>query len=293
MTQAKKQREPTVAITGAGSGLGRELALGFSAKDYRVFGTTHSSYEIAEFQNHSAAAKIILTSTDITKEEQINNWKEQVRKMINRDGLDLLINNAGISTPGPMEVLSLSAVRHEFEVNVFGSLATIHAFLPLLRQAKGRIVQIGSMTGLFPLPFNGPTSASKAAMEAFADVYRTELKPLGVDFIMVQPGSMLTGGHAKTAAQLNQVSENMTVEQKKLYGKYFDQFATTLNKMLGSGLPASEAAARIIKISEQVPAPIRAPVGKDAEDILLAVREKSDEELDIMKAQMFGFGEIE
>ncbi|GAH05921.1 unnamed protein product, partial [marine sediment metagenome] len=96
---------------------------------------------------------------------------------------------------------------------------------------------------------------------------------------------MLTGGHAKTAAQLNQVSENMTVVQKKLYGKYFDQFATTLNKMLGSGLSASEAAVRIIKISEQVPAPIRTPVGKDAEDILHAVREKSDEDLDTMKSQ--------
>jgi hypothetical protein len=54
-------------------------------------------------------------------------------------------------------------------------------------------------------------------MQAFADVYRTELKPFDVDFIMVQPGSILTGGHAKTAAQLKQVSENMTVEQKKLY----------------------------------------------------------------------------
>ena len=81
-------------------------------------------------------SKIILTSTDITKEEQINNWKEQVRKMINRDGLDLLINNAGISTPGPMEVLSLSAVRHEFEVNVFGSLATIHAFFAIITSSK-------------------------------------------------------------------------------------------------------------------------------------------------------------
>jgi NAD(P)-dependent dehydrogenase (short-subunit alcohol dehydrogenase family) len=142
------------------------------------------------------------------------------------------------------------------------------------------------MTGRFPLPFSGPSSASKAAMEAFADVYRSELKPFSIDFIMVQPGSLLTGGGAKTAAQLKQVSENMTVEQKDLYGKYFDQFAIALNK---SGLPAYKAAARVIEISEQVPAPIRAPVGKDAEELLRAVHEKSDEELDIMKAQIFGF----
>jgi len=292
MKQPKKQRRLTVAITGAGSGLGRELALGFSAKGYRVFGTAHSENDIAEFQNLSAGNDITLTVTDITKEEQVNNWKEQIRKLLDQDELDLLINNAGVLTPGPMEVLSLSSVRREFEVNVFGSLATIQAFLPLLRQAKGRIVQIGSMTGRFPLPFSGPSSASKAAMEAFADVYRTELKPFGVDFIMVQPGNMLTGGPAKTAAQLKQVTENMTVEQKNLYGKYFDQFAAAINKMQASGLTASEAATRVIEISEQVPARIRARVGKDAEEILREVREKSDEELDIMKAQILGFDEM-
>jgi NAD(P)-dependent dehydrogenase (short-subunit alcohol dehydrogenase family) len=293
MTQTKNQRVSTVAITGAGSGLGRELAIGFSAKGFRVFGTSQSANETLEVQSQSAGSeKIIFTITDITKEEQINNWKEQVRKLLNGDGLDLLINNAGVLTPGPMEVLSLSAVRREFEVNVFGSLATIQAFLPLLRQAKGRIVQIGSMTGRFPLPFSGPSSASKAAMEAFADVYRTELKPLGIDFTMVQPGSLLTGGPAKTAAQLRHVSENMTVEQRNLYGKYFDQFSTALNRMQNAGLPASTAAEMIIEISKQVPAPIRAPVGKDAEELLWAVHEKSDEELDIMKAQIFGFAKI-
>jgi NAD(P)-dependent dehydrogenase (short-subunit alcohol dehydrogenase family) len=293
MTQAKNQRVPTVAITGAGSGLGRELALGFSAKGFRVFGTSQSANGTPEIQSQSAGGEnIIFTITDITKEEQIDNWKEQVRKLLNGGGLDLLINNAGVLTPGPMEVLSLSAVRREFEVNVFGSLATIQAFLPLLRQAKGRIVQIGSMTGRFPLPFSGPSSASKAAMEAFADVYRTELKPFGIDFIMVQPGSLLTGGPAKTAAQLRHVSENMTVEQRNLYGKYFDQFATALNRMQNAGLPASKAAEMIVEISEQVPAPIRAPVGKDAEELLWAVHEKSDEELDIMKAQIFGFAKI-
>ena len=84
----------------------------------------------------------------------------------------------------------------------------------------------------------------------------------------------------------------MTVEQKDLYGKYFDQFATALNKMQDSGLPASKAVVRVIEISEQVPAPIRATVGKDAEELLRAVHEKSDEELDIMKAQIFGFAKI-
>lgn len=288
MTEERNHKGRSVAITGAGSGLGRELALGFSAKGYQVFGTALSESE----KNLTAGGDITITIADITKEEQVNNWKDQVTKLLNMGGLDLLVNNAGVLTPGPMEVLPLSAVRREFEINVFGSLATIHAFLPLLRQARGRIVQIGSMTGRFPIPFSGPSSASKATMEAFADVYRTELKPFGIDFIMVQPGSMLTGGPAKTAAQLKQVSENMTAEQKNLYGKYFDQFATGLNKMQNSGLPASEAAARIIEISEQVPAPIRAPVGMDAEEILRSVREKSDEELDIMKAKIFGFGEI-
>ena len=112
MTQVKKQRAPTVAITGAGSGLGRELALGFSAKGYRVIGTSQSANETAEFQNQSAGGEeITLTITDITKEEQVNSWKEQVRKLLNGDGLDLLINNAGVLTPGPMEVLSPSAMN--------------------------------------------------------------------------------------------------------------------------------------------------------------------------------------
>jgi NAD(P)-dependent dehydrogenase (short-subunit alcohol dehydrogenase family) len=89
MKEVKKQRGPTVAITGAGSGLGRELAIGFSAKGFRVFGTSQSANETSEFQDQSAGGSdITLTITDITKEEQVNNWKEQVRKLLNGDGLN-------------------------------------------------------------------------------------------------------------------------------------------------------------------------------------------------------------
>jgi NAD(P)-dependent dehydrogenase (short-subunit alcohol dehydrogenase family) len=95
---------------------------------------------------------------------------------LGESGLDVLISNAGILTPGPLEVLPVAAVGHEFEVNVFAGLAVINVFLPALRRARGRIVQIGAVTGRLPLPFNGPSSASKVALEAFADIYRTELR---------------------------------------------------------------------------------------------------------------------
>ena len=282
----------TVAITGAGSGLGREIALGLAAKGYQVFGTVFSAAEISDFQKASGSAGITLTVCNITRDEDVKAWGAVVYAAIGGNGLDVLINNAGVLTPGPMEVLALQVIRDEFEVNVFGSIAVINEFLPLLRKSKGRIVQIGSMTGRFPLPFSGPSSASKATMEAFADVYRMELKPLGIDFVMAQPGNMLTGGPAKTAAQLKQVSEAMTVEQKQLYDVYFEQFAIALNQMQGAGLSAVAAAARVIEITEQVPAPSRATVGQDAEEILQMVREKSDEELDEFKMKLFGFDKI-
>ena len=286
------QLNKIAAITGAGSGLGREIAIGLAAKGYTVFGTAYSAKEIAEVERTSGGTDITLTVCDITKESDVTKWGDVIRSSTNGGGLDLLINNAGVLTPGPMEVLALDAIRREFEVNVFGSISAINTFLPLLRKSKGRIVQIGSMTGRFPLPFSGPSSASKATMEAFADVYRTELKPFGVDFIMVQPGNMVTGGPAKTAEQLKEISGAMTFDQKKLYGKYFEQFAEALNSMQSGGLSAKNAAARVIEISEQVPAPIRAAVGKDAEEILQMVREKTDRELDIFRMQLFGFDRI-
>jgi NAD(P)-dependent dehydrogenase (short-subunit alcohol dehydrogenase family) len=286
------QLKKTAAVTGAGGGLGLEIVLGLAAKGYQVFGTAFSAKEITEFEKTSGGADVTLTVCDITKEEDIKKWGDIVKSAINGNGIDLLINNAGVLTPGPMEVLALNAIRREFEVNVFGSIAVINEFLPSLRKSKGRIVQIGSMTGRFPLPFSGPSSASKATMEAFTDVYRTELKPFGVDFVMAQPGNMVTGGPAKTAAQLKQTSDTMTADQKQLYGKYFEQFSVALNNMQSGGLSAKDAATRVIEISEQVPAPTRAAVGKDAEEILQMVREKSDEELDDFRRHLFGFDKI-
>jgi NAD(P)-dependent dehydrogenase (short-subunit alcohol dehydrogenase family) len=116
----------SVAITGAGGGLGREIALGLASKGYAVFGTAISEEEIQELKNASNG-RVRLMICDMTKESAVQAWASDVSYALGDAGLNLLINNAGILTPGPMEVLSLDAIRREFDVNVFGALSVIGA----------------------------------------------------------------------------------------------------------------------------------------------------------------------
>ena len=287
MTIADSDKDRSAAITGAGSGLGRELALQLDKKGYKVFGTALSEDE--HEQLHIASkGRIRLEIVDITDEQAVHQWADSVKAEVRSHGLDLLINNAGILTPGPLEVLPLDAIRREFEVNVFGGITVTNSLLPSLRLARGRIIFVGAMTGRFPLPFNGPSSITKAALEAVADVYRAELSPWGLGVTVAQAGNMLTGGPAKTAAALQHTADAMTDAQRALYGDAFSTFTKALNSMQSSGLGATDAAARIIELAEQQPAPTRAPVGEDAENILKQVREKSDTELDSLRLEMVG-----
>src|SRR5258705_11792900 len=243
MTSVTKQRQRSTAITGAGGGLGRDIALGLAAKGYRVFGTAMAGGEIADLQQASGG-KVALSICHITDEKRLQNWARGVSDTLGAAGLDLLISNAGILTPGPIEVLPLAAIRREFEVNVFGAMSVMNAFLPALRKAHGRIVQISTWTASLPLPFNGPSGASKAATEVFAAVYRAELKHLGVDVVVAPAGNMRTGGPAKTAAALARVADGMTSEQRGLYGQTFATFASALNGKQNSGLYSASAATR-------------------------------------------------
>jgi NAD(P)-dependent dehydrogenase (short-subunit alcohol dehydrogenase family) len=287
MPSPSEHSHRSAAVTGAGGGLGRDIALGLAAKGYVVFGTAMSAAEVQDLKDASGR-RVSLTVCDMTREQTVKAWAGGVSDALGDSGLDLLINNAGILTPGPIEVLPLDAIRREFDVNVFGALSVMNAFLPALRKARGRIVQVSTWTASVPLPFNGPSGASKAAMEVFAAVYRAELKSCGVDVVVAAAGNMRTGGPAKTAAALARVADEMTVEQRGLYEQSFKTFATTLNGMQSSGLDSVLAAKRVIELAEQVPAPSRAPVGTDADEMLRAAREKSDDELDALRLQIVG-----
>ena len=283
-----QQTHRTVAITGAGGGLGRETALGFAAKGYRVFGTALKAEEIVDLE-HASGGAVRLTICDITDEGAVTAWAREVTAQT-ESGLDLLIQNAGRLTPGPLEVLKLEAIKREFDVNVFAALTVCNAFLPALRRRRGRIVYISTWTASLPLPFNGPSGASKAALEVIATIQRAEFKPFGVEVVVAAPGNMRTGGPAQTAAALKRISDGFSEDQRELYGKSFGAFANNLNAMQSAGMSAAEAAERVVEIAEAKPAPILAGVGAEAEEILRYVRETSPAEQDIRRLQMVGLG---
>lgn len=282
MTGTINQR--SAVITGAGSGLGKDIALGLASKGYLVWGTAMAEEEVSDLAAASEG-RVVLSVVDITDQKALQDFAFRVSTKLTA-GLDLLFINAGILTPGPLEVIALEKIRREFEVNVFGALASVNVFLPDLRTARGRIVFTSSVTAAFPVPFNGPSSASKAALEVFADVYRTELYPFGIDVVIVQPGNMVTGGPAKTANALARTLEAMTPGERALYGAVFDRFATMFNAAQAGGISSTDAATKMIEFAELQPAPTRAPIGDDAEGLLALVAHSSDEELDETRRSM-------
>jgi NAD(P)-dependent dehydrogenase (short-subunit alcohol dehydrogenase family) len=117
-----EQFNRSAVITGAGGGLGRDLALQLSAKGYVVFGTALTPAEVQDLKEASGG-RVSLVACDITKPAAVKAWAGGVSDALGDGGVDLLINNAGILTPGPIEVLPLDAIRREFDVNVFGALS--------------------------------------------------------------------------------------------------------------------------------------------------------------------------
>jgi NAD(P)-dependent dehydrogenase (short-subunit alcohol dehydrogenase family) len=227
---------------------------------------------------------------DMTDAQQVLDLTAGVSQALGSAGLDVLINNAGILTLGPIAVRSLDAIRHEFAVIVLGAISVINEFLPALRGARGCIAQVSTWTASVPLPFNGPSGASKAAMEAFATVYRAELKRFGIDVVGAAASNMRTGGRARTAAAIARIANSMTSEQRELYGLEFDTFGATLNAMQSAGLQSPATAARVIELVEQVPAPSRAPVGQDADEMQRLARDLPDTELDALRPKVVGLG---
>jgi NAD(P)-dependent dehydrogenase (short-subunit alcohol dehydrogenase family) len=144
---------------------------------------------------------------------------EVVQRVVGEAGLGGLVNNAGIAIGSPLEVIPLSQLRKQFEVNVIGLIAVTQAFLPLLRRGRGRIVNMGSIAGRGTIPLLGPYSASKHALEALTDALRMELQPWGIQVSIIEPGAIATPIWEKSDKVAGDLEASASEEAKALYGE--------------------------------------------------------------------------
>ena len=177
-----------VIVTGASSGIGRETARRLVAGGFEVSGPVRQSVHSATLR----AEGVIPLMMDVSDPAAIATARDAAFDQLGERPLVGLVNNAGIPAAGPLEFLPLEELRQGLEVNVIGLLAVTPAFLPPLRRARGRIANIGSVSGRIALPFAGPYAASKFALEALSDSLRRELASSGVGVTLIEPGPVRT-----------------------------------------------------------------------------------------------------
>lgn len=180
-----------VLITGASSGIGAACALHLAVRGLLVFAGVRNAAD-GERLRVLHSSRIMPVGLDVTDPASIAAAVATLRSVVGDAGLGGLVNNAGIAVGGPLEVLPLDALRRQFEVNVIGAVAVTQAFLPLLRSGRGRIVNMGSIAGRVPLPFVGPYSMSKSALDAMTTALRLELGSWNIKVALIEPGAIAT-----------------------------------------------------------------------------------------------------
>ena len=176
-----------ILITGVSSGFGKETASLLASKGHKVYGTLRKPTET------DSGINVLLL--DLTNRNSI---KEAVAEVIKKEGcIDVLINNAGMHSGGPVETISDDIIRLQMETNFMGTALLTKEVLPVMRQQNyGLIINIGSIGGLMGLPFQAFYSAGKFAIEGFSEALRMEVKPFGIHVVVVNPGDFHTSNSA-------------------------------------------------------------------------------------------------
>lgn len=181
----------SVLVTGASRGIGAACVRELDARGFRVFGGVRSAAD-GEALRDSSNGRIHPIHCDLSDAASLATASRHVADAVGKGGLWGLVNNAGVAYAGPLEFVPVEALRDQFEVNVFGPMTLTQACLPLLRAARGRVVNVSSVSGRIVTPYSAPYAASKFALEALSDGLRMELRGAGILVTIVQPGAVRT-----------------------------------------------------------------------------------------------------
>jgi len=186
----------TFLLTGATSGIGHATARALVQRGHRVIAAGRDRVALAAIADELGVVPVQL---DLTDDASIDAAVARVRA-IAPEGIDVLVNNAGMGVLAPMSEIDPADLRRQFETNVFGLVALTQRIVPQMRErGRGRIINIGSVGGRMTLPLMGGYNATKHALEAISDAFRYELSAFGIDVVLVEPGVIRTSFSTRAA----------------------------------------------------------------------------------------------
>ncbi len=243
-------RSETVLITGCSAGIGQATVEWAAARGHTVIATAINEIELQAVPD-SAKLRLVL---DITDPNSIETAMDEIRNQVGP--VSVLVNNAGICQPGPIELLTDEQIRRQLDVNLEGHIRMIRAVLPDMRTARrGTIVNVTSMLGRMSVPFSGIYNASKYAMEAISDALRVEVSQFGVRVVIIEPGWI--------RSRLVESAKVLSDDQWYQHGPYAETLshldATHESMRYGEGTP-EDVARTIIRAVESKRPRARYPV---------------------------------
>lgn len=286
MSNGKGRGKPAVFVTGALTGIGQVTARYLNHHGFRVFaGVLECATEDGYAGEESNG--IVRLPLDVTRLDLISRTAAQVAGLVGDQGLQGLVNNAGIYHQAPLECLEISDLRRHLEVNLIGNIAVTQAFLPLLRRGRGRIVNVGSISGRFAAPLEGAYAASKFALEAVTDVLRLELRPYGIPISIVEPGGVATPMLTNAALDLETMIAGLQPPAKDIYQAGMMRLRRLSQESIRNAMPPERISRAIYRaLNSRRPKP-RYLVGWDAR-MLVALQAMPTTVRDAILARVVG-----
>jgi len=268
-----KTTQPVALVTGASSGMGRDIAQRLFGAGYTVYAAARRVDRMADLER----AGVQVLSLDVTDDQSMVAAIDHIEQRSGR--IDVLVNAAGYGQYGALEDVPMADAHRQIETNLIGPARLIQLCLPMMRaQGSGRIINISSIGGKFALPLGGWYHASKFALEGYSDALRNEVRQFGIDVVVIEPGGI--------ASEWEQIAGD-TASRLSGQGPYRDMVAK-FRKMQGRKAPPPSVVSDMVMKALRARRPaIRYHGGLAARPLLFLRRHLSDRMFD--RLVMLGF----
>jgi len=260
-----------ILVTGASSGVGCATALLLSDSGYEVLATVRNEADASILMNRNAD-HITPVIIELQNQSMINDAVDQVAHKTKNEGLHGLVNCAAMLHCGPLEYFPRELWFEQYDVNLFGPMALTQAMLPLIRKARGRIINIGAVGGGISLPFYGAIASSKIAFEAVTDCLRRELHPFGIYVSIIEPGGINTPANDKMRDSVTRFLRDIEPVGHERYGKAMEAFSQWAYDMHRKNLDPGKVAKTVMKALQAKRPKARYRLGWDSRGSALLMR---------------------